>query len=69
MGNLVMTGAAARRLGISATSVRDMVRDGRLPTAGTTDEGYRLYRHADVERVAEQRQRKADDRKRRGGAS
>jgi len=59
VSQLLNTNEAARRLGVSAEYVRQLERTGKLPAERTTS-GYRIFREADVEKLATEReQRKA----------
>jgi excisionase family DNA binding protein len=51
---LLTPSEAARLLGISADSVRRLSNNGELPTVKTTG-GFRVFKRADVERLAHQR--------------
>jgi len=53
--DLILAGRASRALGVSHTQLVRMARSGELRLAGKTAEGFRLFRQADVERLAEQR--------------
>jgi len=53
---LMTTSSAARLLGVSAECVRAYERSGRLP-AIRTENGFRLFQRADLERLAKQRRR------------
>ncbi len=52
MERLLSTADAARILGVTPATVRLMERQGRLPSAGRTQGGIRLFRRAEVRRVA-----------------
>ena len=53
--DLVLSGTAMRKLGVSHTALLRITERCDLPLAGRTAEGFRLYRAADVERVATER--------------
>ncbi len=55
--NLLTTSGAARLLELSSESVRAYERAGKLP-ATRTESGMRLFRRADVERLAAERRRR-----------
>jgi excisionase family DNA binding protein len=55
MERLMSTGDAARILGVTPATIRLMERQGRLPSLGRTQGGIRLFRRADVQRVARRR--------------
>jgi excisionase family DNA binding protein len=55
---LLTSADAARRLGVAPATVRLWERLGRLPATRTLS-GTRLFRLADVERLVEERTRKA----------
>ena len=57
--DLIQTGTAARIIGISPTAVQLLERMGKLP-ALRIDRGVRLFRRADVEQYARER----DERRR-----
>ena len=46
---------AAREMGVTETTVVNMVKRGELPQAAETRSGIRLYRPEDVRRVAAER--------------
>jgi excisionase family DNA binding protein len=52
--DLLTTGAVARRLDVSESTVRKYDRDGRLPSLRTSA-NQRVFRSADVERLAAER--------------
>lgn len=52
---LILTGDVAHRLHLSPAGVRLLERRGELPVAARTPRGTRLYRAADVERLAAER--------------
>jgi excisionase family DNA binding protein len=54
--DLMTSGEAGRLLGLSADMVRWLEREGRLPAQRTTS-GVRLFRRADVARLAAERAR------------
>lgn len=54
--DLMTTGEAGRLLGLSPDMVRWLEREGRLPAQRTTN-GLRLFRRADVEKLAAERAR------------
>ena len=58
------SGNVAKRLGISNQYVHTLAKAGRLPVATLTENGLRLYRRADIERIAEERRKSPP---RRGG--
>ena len=47
---------AGHRLGLSASRVRALADEGRLPIAAKTSRGLRLFRPADVERLRKERE-------------
>lgn len=51
----LMISEVARLLGVSIWVVRELTEQGRLPAAARTSAGYKLYRRADAERLAEER--------------
>ena len=53
---------AARILGLSSDMVRLLAREGRLKAAVQTVRGVRLFRRADVERLAAERAQQALER-------
>lgn len=53
--DLMTSTDAARVLALSADMVRVLARNGKLPVAGRTIGGVRLFRRADVEQLAETR--------------
>ncbi len=55
--DLIQTGTASQILGISPSAVQLLERTGKL-TARRTDRGVRLFRRADVERFAHERERR-----------
>src|SRR5438093_448453 len=57
---LLSTADAARILGVTPATVRLMERQGRLPSAGRTVGGIRLFRRAKVEAVAKRRAKKSN---------
>jgi excisionase family DNA binding protein len=63
MDNLLSAADAARVLGVTAATVRQMDQRGVLPAAARTEGGIRLFRRTDVEALAAARQqRTASDR-------
>jgi excisionase family DNA binding protein len=58
MERLLSTADAARILRVTPATVRMMERRGRLPSAGRTEGGIRLFRRGDVEALARRRARK-----------
>lgn len=52
--DLLSTVYVARELGVSESAVRKMAEDGRLPCI-RTQRGLRLFKAADVSRLAEER--------------
>ena len=58
------TADAARLLGVTPATVRAMERQGRLRASGRTQGGIRLFRHAEVQRVATRRAAKRGTRAR-----
>lgn len=60
--NLLTTSAVARLLELSSESVRAYERAGKLP-ATRTENGMRLFRRADVERLRRQREMQAARRR------
>jgi hypothetical protein len=54
---LIQSGEAARRLDISKSWLRRMVRDGMLTLADETEQGAWLFRASDIDRLAEERRR------------
>ena len=54
---LLTSGDVARRLGVSGQQVHKLAKAGKLPVAGTTRSGTRLYRATDIERIAEEREK------------
>ena len=58
--DLMTTGEAGRLLGLSADMVRWLENEGRLPAQRTTN-GVRLFRRADVEKLAAERARGNDE--------
>ena len=58
MKDYLSTADPARILGVTPAAVRSMERQGRLPSAGRTLGGIRLFRRAKVEAVAKRRARK-----------
>jgi excisionase family DNA binding protein len=59
MGETLTTAAAARRLGVSESTIRLLERRGLLP-AQRTSTGVRIFTAADVARVAEARAQGAE---------
>ncbi len=59
MERLLGPADAARILGVVPATVRAMALSGRLPPAAMTEGGVRLFRRADVERLAADRAAKA----------
>ncbi len=59
MERLLGPADAARILGVVPATVRAMALSGRLPPAAMTEGGIRLFRRADVERLAADRAAKA----------
>ena len=55
MERLLSTADAARILGVTPAAVRLMERQGRLPSAGRTQGGIRLFQRAKVEAAAKRR--------------
>jgi excisionase family DNA binding protein len=55
MGETLTTAAAARRLGVSESTIRLLERNGKLP-AQRTSTGVRIFTASDVARVAAERQ-------------
>jgi hypothetical protein len=55
--DLMTSGDVARRLGISNQHVHTLATTGRLPVATQTPNGMRLFRRADIDRVADERQK------------
>ena len=55
MERLLSTADAARILRVTPAAVRLMERQGRLPSAGRTEGGIRLFRRAEVEAAAKRR--------------
>ena len=62
MSQFLSTADAARILGVTPAAIRAMERAGRLPAAGRTRSGIRLFRHSDVQRAAKRRISRRDDR-------
>lgn len=56
----MLTGEAARELGVSEQTVRNWADDGRLPSM-TTSNGTRVFQRKDVLRLKEQRDEKKAD--------
>jgi DNA-binding transcriptional MerR regulator len=54
------TSGVARRLRRCETTVRNLVRSGRLQPAMTTETGVRLYDPLDVDRLARELERKSE---------
>ena len=57
--DLMTAGDAARILGLSPDMVRVLARNGRLVPAVQSVSGVRMFRRADIEKLAEVRRRKA----------
>jgi excisionase family DNA binding protein len=53
--SLLSVADASRILGVTPQTVRLMARQGTLPLATRTEGGMRLFRRADVERLAAER--------------
>lgn len=51
---LLMAGAAAQRIDVSRTTIHYWAKSGKLPVAQVVN-GVRLFRAADVDRLAEER--------------
>jgi len=60
--DLMTAGDAARILDLSSDMVRLLAREGRLEAAVQSVSGVRLFRRADVERLAAQRAQRAIER-------
>ena len=58
---IMRTGEAARYLGISHARLLQLTDRGDLRPVARTADGWRLYSPADVERLAEQRTKRAND--------
>jgi excisionase family DNA binding protein len=56
---------AARILGLSSDMVRLLARQGRLKAVVQTVRGVRLFRRADVDRLAAERNERGSNRRRR----
>ncbi len=68
MENLLTPADAARILGVTPATVRLMVQTGRLRVAVRTEGGIRLFRRAEIERLATQRAEQAKARVAAAGA-
>ena len=55
MERFLATADAARMLGVTPATVRQMERRGELKAAERTEGGIRLFRRVDVERLAKRR--------------
>jgi len=60
MKRYMESGSAGKVLGVSAQYVLDLVREGRLSVAAQTTRGTRLFAPEDIERLAQERQAKAN---------
>ncbi len=69
MENLLTPADAARILGITPATIRLMVATGKLKVAVRTEGGIRLFRRADIERLATQRAEQAKARAVAAGGS
>jgi excisionase family DNA binding protein len=68
METLLSVADASRILGVTPQTVRLMVRRGVLVVAAQTEGGIRLFRRADVERLAADRASRAESRAQVAGA-
>ncbi len=60
MNTLLTPADAARLLGCTPATVRQMENKGTLKAAAKTEGGIRLFRREDVERLAKKRAKKGD---------
>jgi excisionase family DNA binding protein len=61
MSKFLTVSEAARRIGVTPTTVRALELAGKLP-AQRTETGVRFFEAADVDRLVRKRQREADER-------
>ena len=52
---MMLASEAAREMGVSHTYLLQLTQRGVVPLAARTESGWRLYRTADIRRLAEQR--------------
>jgi DNA-binding transcriptional MerR regulator len=60
MERYLSKGDVAKRLGLVPATVKALVARGRLPVAARTEGGIQLFRAADVERLAAEREARRD---------
>ena len=53
---IILSGEAARRLGISQQRLAELADEGKVPSVGKTQEGFRLFDPNDIEKARRERE-------------